>query len=191
MNADMKNALREFAVSLHSKAFCTSWYFDADDSTLVSLSLSLPPPLRDLSMNNISKIQSRAFHRLHLLSELWVGSFSATVQLIGLHRNGSHMTRNSYSPSCWCFLWWGLMTLACDWSLPPRNSLQQQQRGGSWDGCTRKGLESRRGGNMIVTPRANIWFLKVLREQVMCSDSKLLLSLTQFQRDGSAGAAHM
>lgn len=27
---------------------------------------------RDLSMNNISEIQPRAFHRLHLLSELWV-----------------------------------------------------------------------------------------------------------------------
>lgn len=42
--------------------------------------LSLSPSLsslRDLSMNNISKIQSRAFHRLHLLSELWVKLFTS------------------------------------------------------------------------------------------------------------------
>lgn len=51
------------------RRFCTDWYFDTDARPF---SLS-----RDLSMNNISEIQSRAFHRLHLLSELWVKSFSS------------------------------------------------------------------------------------------------------------------
>lgn len=37
---------------------------------------------RDLSMNNISEIQPRAFHRLHLLSELWVRNHSTNTQFM-------------------------------------------------------------------------------------------------------------
>lgn len=66
--------------------------------------------------------------------------------------------------------WWGLMTLACLWSLLPRNCLQQYASR-SWDGCTKEGGE----GNLIFTQRVNM-VLKVFREQVLCSASKPLLS---------------
>lgn len=67
------------------------WYFDSD-VPLFSLA-------RDLSMNNISEIQPRAFHRLHLLSELWVQNHSTHIQLINFYCNNSHMA--SHSSSCW------------------------------------------------------------------------------------------
>lgn len=61
--------MRSKHLQFYIRRFCTDWYFDTDARPF---SLS-----RDLSMNNISEIQSRAFHRLHLLSELWVKSFSS------------------------------------------------------------------------------------------------------------------
>uniref|UniRef100_A0A3Q3JSQ1 G-protein coupled receptors family 1 profile domain-containing protein n=1 Tax=Monopterus albus TaxID=43700 RepID=A0A3Q3JSQ1_MONAL len=45
-------------------------FFNQDHNGALSLSVGASPEARDLSMNNISEIQPRAFHRLHLLSEL-------------------------------------------------------------------------------------------------------------------------
>lgn len=57
---------------------------------------------------------------------------------------------------------------------------------GSWDGCTQEG----RGVEPDSHSESKYMVLKVLREQVMRSDSKPLLSLTLFQLDSSAGAVH-
>lgn len=80
---------------------------------------------------------------------------------------------------CWS-QWWGLMTLACLWSLLPRNCLKQYTSR-SWDGCRKEGCE----GNLIFTQRVNIWSLKCL-ESRFCAQhpSRCFLALLDFVSAG-------
>lgn len=78
----------------------------------------------DLSMNNISEIQSGAFQRLHLLSELWVKSFNLDSSDKSPSAHSTHDKKQLFRELLMS-RWWGLMAVACFWFLLPGNSLQQ------------------------------------------------------------------
>lgn len=130
-------------------------------------------------MNNISEIQPRAFHRLHLLSELWVHNHSTHAHLMNLHCHNSCITRTSNSLNCWYPQTpaMRLMILARLWSPLPRKCLKQYASI-SWDGCTKGRAEA----NLIFTQRSNIWSLK--RRFCARHPSLCFLALLEF---GSAG----
>lgn len=179
MDRLMKNASQAFAISqvlAYLQSFCTDWYFDTDAQPC---SLS-----RDLSMNNISKIQSRAFHRLHLLSELWVKSFSQHSIDQPPSEQLTHDKKQLF-PELLISSMMGIDDFGLCLISPAKKQPAAIAKG-SWDGCTQKGC----GVEPDSHSESKYMVLKVLREQVMHSDSKPLLSLTLFQLDSSAGAVH-
>lgn len=137
--------------SEHIATFCSDWYADAD-ACPVSLS-------RDLSMNNISEIQSRAFHRLHLLSELWVKSSHS--HSIDKHPSAQHDKKQLFPEPLISSVMGiddsGLLLISPAKKRPAAIASRSCTKGVGGIG---RGLL-----NLIVTERANIWSLKCLESR--------------------------